>query len=1045
MPHFDAERKIELQQLGNRLHEIFETIYSPRQGIANVEIAVTGPGKGPERAPTKGWKAFPVSERPRWGGYDQTTWFRMTVEAPAAWKGERVVALIRPSMKTYELGIEGLSKGAEALAYLDGVPYQGLDFNRDELLLVERAKGGERFEIALEAVPSTRFDVYHQFAYADLAVKNDMVWEFYWNAAVALGVCETLDANSASQRRLQQLLTDAVWNVDLQRAGEAGYGESIRKAQRFLSKGLKELGGSHGMGSLTLTGHAHIDTAWLWPLRETKRKCARTFSTVLNLMECYPEFHFSCSQPAQYEYIKEHYPEIYERITKRVKEGRWECCGAPYIEPDCNVPSGESLVRQFLFGNRFFEREFGVRSRLAWQPDAFGYTWQLPQIMRKAGLDAFVTTKIDWSEYTEFPYSLFWWEGADGSRILTIMPPLNYNGNPVPQDLVEQWDRFKQKEHVDELPFPFGWGDGGGGPTMGMIEHGKRLSDMPGIPKCRFGTNRDSVKRMRDQMDDDKLPVWNGELYLELHRGCQTSQARVKRGNRKSEVALRDAEFLGVLSLLNGGSYDQERLEQAWKKVLLNQFHDILPGSSITEVYTDAERDYDEAFTLIDAAKEEHLKVLFGAIDTAGEGTPIVVFNSLGWTRDDVAEIATDLPKGAFSVLDPSGRAVPAQKVGKNRLLFEAAGVPPLGYAVYRLVRGKRAGDVARALRVSGKSMENDFIRVRFDTKGRLISIYDKVEERETVPKGARGNVLQFFDDRPAMHEAWDIDHNIDAKMWELGSPELITVQEEGPVRGVVRMVWKIEHSTITQEVTLYGHAPRVDFVTHVDWWEKRTLLKAAFPVDVRATRATYETAFGVTERPTHDNTAHDRARHEVAGHRWGDLSEGDYGVSILNDCKYGWDARGNVMRLSLLRSPIDPDPTADEGEHRFTYSVYPHGGDWRNGTVHQGMELNAPLLAYEAPHGAGALPSVDALASVEVENVFVDTVKKAEDSDAVVVRVYEGFGQRGAVTLVLGRRPRRISECDLMEENEERLKLDGSSLRFYVRPFEIRTFLVVF
>lgn len=1045
MAHFDAERRMEAQQLQKRIDEIKSTIYSDRRPIGNCEFVVTGTGKGPERAPAKGWKPFDVSKQQRWGGYDQTTWFRFQATIPKAWKGMKAVALVRPSLTSFALGIEGLSAGAEALAYIDGVPFQGLDFNRDELLLARSAKGGEKHEIVLEGVPSTRWDVYHHFAYADLAVKHPLVWDFYWDAFVTLGVVQTLDDNFAPKRQLHELLTDAVWMVDLQRKGEAAYYDSIAKAQRFLRKGLKGFETSTGMGKLTLTGHAHIDTAWLWPLRETQRKCSRTFSTVLNLMDQYPEFKFSCSQPAQYEWIKENHPELYARIKKRVKEGRWECCGAPYIEPDCNVPSGESLVRQFLFGNRFFEKEFGVRSRLAWQPDAFGYSWQLPQIMRKSGLTAFVTTKIDWSQYTQFPYSLFHWEGADGTKILTVMPPLNYNGNPVPQDLVAQWSLFKQKERVEELPFPFGWGDGGGGPTMGMIEHGKRLTNMAGIPKCEFGTNQESLDRINAQVEHDKLPVFNGELYLELHRGCQTTQARTKRGNRKGEVALHDAEVLGAMALLEGGKYASAELEKAWKLLLLNQFHDILPGSSITEVYTDAERDYGVLQELAAKAQWTHLSHLVKAIDTTGDGQPVIVFNTLSWLRTGIACVEAELPKGVFHVAGPDGRTMAHQKIGKNTLLIEVEDLPPMGYAVYRIVPGKGMATDVSELAVSEKSVENEFFRLAIGKDGTLTSVFDKYERREVLPKGERANVLQLFDDRPYDHDAWDIDHNIEWKTWEPEPAESIKVVEQGPLRAVVRIVRRTAKSVISQDLTVYATSPRIDFVTTVDWNEKRTLLKAAFPADIRSSRATYEIAFGAIERATHYNTAWDRARHEVAGHRWADLSEGDYGISVLNDCKYGWDCKDNTLRLSLLRSSVDPDPRADEGRHEFTYALYPHAESWRNGTVQQGFDLNHPFIAVAAKPAKGELPAAGALVSIDVDHAIVDTVKKAEDSNALIVRVYEAYGQRGPVTLTFGRKPKRVTECDLMEENDAAVKMDGANLPFYVKPFEIRTFKAEF
>jgi alpha-mannosidase len=1043
MPNFDSERRIEAGQIRERIREIQETIFTNRQAIGNLEYCVTGRDKGPERAPKSGWKPFPI--RGIWGGFDQTTWFRMKATIPAAMKGRKVVALVRTVSALHVDGEPDVNEGGESLAFVNGQPFQGLDRNRDELFLTDKAKGGETFEIVLEACPGTRHDYYHSFGYADIAVMNSVTWEFYWDALVVWEVTQELDSNFVPARKLMALLDRCVRSVDLQHKGEKSYFDSLVKARRALQRGLKDFETSYGMGTLTLAGHAHIDTAWLWPIRETKRKCARTFSTVLNLMDRYPEFHFSCSQPIQYEWIKTYYPELYERIKKRVKEGRWELCGAPWIEPDHNVPSGESLIRQYLYGNRFYEREFGRRSHIAWVPDSFGYTWALPQIMKKAGLTAFVTTKIAWNMFTEFPYSMFQWEGTDGTRIFALMPPLNYNGNPIPKDCIAQWNQFKQKEKVDELPFAFGWGDGGGGPTMNMIEHGKRLGNIVGVPKCEFGRLSDCVERMRKKAEKETLPVYNGELYLELHRACQTTQARTKRNNRKCEVALRDAEFLSVLAHLSGGKYDHATLWDAWKHVLTNQFHDILPGSSIAEVYSQADKDYAEAYAIIASIRDRALAHILSTIGTNGEGIPVVVFNSLSWVRDDVATASVAGLPAKFCVVDTAGNPVPSQQIGDDRILFEVRAIPPLGHAVYRVVTGTRHAEPSGLLRATGTGMENDYVRIRFDKYGTLTKIYDKVEQREVLPKGARANVFQLFDDRPWKNDAWDVDHNFESLMWEPGPAESIEVIETGPVRAVVRIVRRTEKSTFIQDVTLYASSPRIDFVTKVDWWEKRVLLKVAFPVDVRSTRATYEIQYGAIERPTHTNDAADLAQFENTALRWADLSEGDYGVSLLNDCKYGYDVKENVLRLSLLRAPVDPDPHADEGAHEFTYSLLPHAWGWRNGSVHEGLQLNTPLVAVPSGKTSGSRSPVGAFASLDNDNVIIDHVKKHEDSDAIIVRLYEAHGQRGEVSVTFERKPKSVSECDLMEENDQPVKLQGNRITFYVTPFELRTFKVQF
>jgi alpha-mannosidase len=1026
MPNFEPERRIETWQIRRRLEQIKESIFSERRPMDSIEHAVTGPGRYPERAPESGWKKFAVGDR--WGGLDNATWFRLRVRVPKEMAGQKVVGLVRPH--------------GESLVYRDGQPYQGLDEHHDLVFLTDKALGGETFELLLESNPHARFDEYHHFAYADIAVMHPLVWDFYWDCQVVYEVLEVLPPNYQPTLRLWELLKQAVFAVDLQRAGEP-YHESIARAQKLLRKGLKKFETSYGMGRIALTGHSHIDTAWLWPLRETERKVGRTYSTVLRLMERYPEYHFSASQPVLYEYVKKNFPELWEGIRRRVKEGRWEPCGGPWVEPDCNVPSGESLVRQFVYGNRFFRKEFGVHSRIAWLPDAFGYPWSLPQILKKAQIDTFITTKISWSTHTEFPHSFFQWQGADGTRVWALMPPLNYNGNPTPKNILEQWNLFKQKDKVDEVPFSFGWGDGGGGPTVEMLEYGKRLKNVVGMPQCEFGRTQDSVDRMQAQVKLEELPLWNGELYLELHRGCQTTQARTKRNNRKCEWLLHDAEFLSSLALLHGGAYEQDALLEAWKIVLTNQFHDILPGSSINEVYKVADADYARAKEIVTGVRDRALAFLAKRIDASGPGTPIVVFNTLPWVRSDLVRVKVEPSDGAFGVLDPSGNAVPYQMCG-DELVFETYAVPPLGYAVYRIVPGERHPEPSGPLKATASGLENQYLRVRLDKKGRITSIFDKEAGREVLAPGALGNQLQFFDDRPFAHDAWDIDHNFEEIAWEAQAVS-VEAGEAGPVWASVRVVSKTERSTIAQDIVLYANSSRIDFVTHADWHEKFTLLKAAFPVSVLSPRATYEIQYATIERPTHNNTAFDAARFEVAGHRWADLSEGDYGVSLLNDCKYGYDVKGNVLRLSLLRSPINPDPHADEGEHRFTYAIYPHEGDWRNGSIQQGFELNAPLLAHVADPSPGELPSLDSFASVDAENVVIDHVKKAEDSDAIVVRLYESCGQRGEVNLTFTHEPKSVVECDLMEENDQPVEHRAGNVRLYMTPYDLRTLKVRF
>ncbi|MBM3212032.1 alpha-mannosidase, partial [Candidatus Poribacteria bacterium] len=623
-----------------------------------------------------------------------------------------------------------------------------------------------------------------------------------------------------------------------------------------------------------------------------------------------------------------------------------------------------------------------------------------------------------------------------------------YNGSLSPKDCLAQWDQFRQKDQCDEVLYSFGYGDGGGGPTKEMLETGIRLEDMTGIPKCSFGRIQDYFDRLDESLVKENLPVWNGELYLELHRACQTTQARTKRNNRKSELLYRNAEFLATMAMLNGGYYPQGKLYEGWKVILCSQFHDILPGSSIGEVYEDADKNYAEVIKAGNEVVSGALELLKERIDTSGQGIPIIVINTLSWSRHDIASLSVKLSSDDFIIIDNLGQQIPYQIVGKENdntiIIFETRDIPSMGYKVYHLIEGRKPDDIAGNMMVLSQSLENSFFRMEFDVKGNICRIYDKINLREVIAERLCGNVLQFFDDRPHAHDAWDIDFNYIENMQELGRLESVRVVETGPIRATVNMIRKTEKSTIEQNICVYNNIPRIDFETKVDWWEKKTLMKVAFPVEILSPRATYEIQFGTIERPTHFNTSWDRGKFEVPAQRWVDLSEGDYGVSLLNDCKYGHDVYGNVLRISLLRSPTSPDPNADEGKHEFTYSLYPHAGDWRSGeTAQRAYELNCPLMAVVCEPHTGSLPKMVSFCHLDKNHVIIDTIKKAEDSDDIIIRLYEAYGQRGNVTLNFEYTPKRISECNLMEEKDKHLDLNGNSLVFHINPYEIKTFKI--
>lgn len=1036
MPHFSAERSIITRQIANRLAELHATIHRKRTPISGWETVPTGHKQDVSPIPTVGWE--PYTPGTPWGAGDHTQWFRATVTIPDDMAGETVVALLQP--------------GGESLCYLNGVPAQGLDGNRQEVVLAQEAKAGEIFGIVLEsyASPYYAYRSYEcRFPCAELAARDDFARSFYWDVRVVHETALEFPENSQLRAHFQDLADQGIKRLDLSQVNNwEAFQRSLRAAQRWFRARVRDLRGSRDMGTMLLAGHSHIDTAWLWPLRETRRKLGRTFSTALKYMEEYPEFTFSQSQPQLYEYVKDHYPALYAKIKERVREGRWEPIGGAWVEQDTNLPSGEAHVRQFLYGNRFFRKEFGVHTRFFWMPDCFGFTYSMPQILKRAQIDAFATTKLNANEYNEFPYHLFRWRGLDGSEVLAYMLPGSCNEAISPCQMIAYWGRYKQKGLSDDLPASFGHGDGGGGPTPEMIETALRLKDMQGVPKAKLGLLQPHFDRVMQKVPQEKLPVYADELYFEHHRGCQTSQARTKRNNRKCELGLRDAEFLSSLALVAGRRYPQEELYGAWKLVLLNQFHDILPGSSVAEVYEDAEKDYAKVRAAINQARSAALSHLAAKVDTRGDGRAVVIINSLGWPRSEVVSIDIDRSAADLAVVDQDGKPVLSQVVNKpdgtRAILFETHGIPSLGHAVYRLTTGVPPATNGM-MKVSETRLENAFYAVGLGKNGTISRLYDRRTRRDVLPKGSQGNELVLFDDRPAGSDAWEIDFNIDEASWPIDEVVSVAVTETGPVRGTVRVVKKSNRSTITQDISIYRTIPRIDFATSVEWHERKRLLKASFPVDVFCRMATYEIQYGSIERPTHRSTSHDAAQFEVPAHRWIDLSEDGYGVSLLNDCKYGFDVRGNVMRISLLRAPSSPDPNADQGHHEFTYSLYPHAGTWQEAdTVRRAYELNVPLIAFATDSHPGDVPAAFSLASVDRPGVVIDCVKKAEDSDALIMRLYEAHGGRGPVRLTFADEPKSVVECDLMEENDAPVKCDGKIVSVDIKPWEIRTFKVI-
>lgn len=1029
------------QKLAARISEIDFYRYRDRQALENLRFQYDPQSEVGTYPPPGGhWESCSAGHR--WRGKDLYVWLRSEAVVPKEWEGRR--ALLRFDFGRSTGG--GNTSGFESLCFLNNKPYQGVDSNHKEVFLpTERI--GEEFKIDLRlwsGLPGggrTR-EMEFQLLQAELCWLDEAADDFFYTAMAALETVRVLAENSAERTEILKAVNYAFLEVDWNQPGSAQFYESLVLARDVLKTELGKIE-KHSPVTVTCIGHTHIDVAWLWRVKHTQEKSARSFSTVLRLMEMFPEYTFIQSQPQLYHYIKEDYPEIYEQIKPRVTEGRWEADGAMWVEADCNLSSGESLVRQILLGNKFFKEEFGTTSKYLWLPDVFGYSWALPQILRKSGIDTFMTTKISWNQYNRIPHDTFMWRGIDGTEILThfITTPdqggarfYTYNGNTKPFFVQGIWDNYRDKNLNKELLLAYGYGDGGGGVNRDMLEIRRRLEDMPGLPKVQTGRADEFFDRLHETIANTKeyVHTWDGELYLEYHRGTYTSQAKVKWFNRKLELALRNQEWLEVFRAAetkNWSKYPVDSLTQAWQTVLLHQFHDIIPGSSIAEVYEDTIQDYIDTDQMLQASKEG---VLVDLVQPA-EST-YTVWNNSSWPHSGLVEIAMAEATGQWQ--DSRGTVLDAVRTGAGWLV-KVENVPALGCLTITFKEDTQA-ELGIPFVNHADGIDTPFYQIRWNEQGQITTLYDLELGREVLAPGTRGNVLQIFEDRPMAHDAWDIDLYYQEKMYEVQDLQGVELIEQNALRTVLRFNWLYEKSTISQDLIVYSHSRRVDFETHVDWRQRRQLLKAAFPVDVRAVEATFDIQFGNVKRPTHWNTSWDWARFETVAHQWADLSEQGYGVSLLNDSKYGYDIKDNVIRLSLLKSPTYPDPQADMGEHNFVYSLYPHIGDWlQGGTVQEAWELNQPLYISAGQSGKGEY----SMFSVEGLPVVFDAIKKAETGDQVVVRFHEYTGARGRVKLHTSLPVRAWQECNLMEIPEG--EISQGAIELDLKPYEIKTLLL--
>jgi len=1021
-----------------------------------------------------GWQ--PVSIQQTWKG---SRWLRATVEVPTSLQGYD----LRGTSITLDFQIRS-EHAVEITIFANGSMVSRTDEDGQvPIRLIENVRSGQKLVLAVHVIDfggggccggdATRIER------ADLRIqaagdRPDPALLRLEILSAKLLIAAYPDGQAERQQQLDAALKE-INPAALDRGDQQAFDASLRSAQNKLDTlrpYMKQF-------AIAAVGNSHIDMAWLWPWTETVEVVRNTFRTALELMHEYPDFRFTASSAQAYSWMEEKYPTLFQEIQQRVKQGRWEVVGGMWVEPDLNMPDGESLVRQILYGKRYFQEKFGVEIHLGWNPDSFGYNWQMPQIYKRSGIDYFVTQKLLWaSEFTKFPYRLFWWKAPDGSAVLTYFPsdyanqidPLRMARDSAAYGpMLWNWNgatNSAPKGSLDMM-YLYGVGDHGGGPTRIDLDTALRWQRNDLVyPEIKFSTAAQYFDDLKKNNDKLKIPTWDGELYFQYHRGVQTTQAEEKKGNRKNEVLILTAEKLASIATLFGATYPQPDLDEAWKKILFNQFHDILPGSGIHINYVDAARKYAETERVNRDIIHAALSDLASRVNSTGTG--LVVFNPLSWTRTDEVEAEVQFPGpiSEVSAVDPDGKPVLLEIVhldpqtNRVSLRLLAENVPAMGYKLIRVrpIATPTSNSKRPLLVATADSLENDFVRLKVDPKsGCITSLLDKRSNTETLalpvqsegspaasPDGLPcGDLLQAFVDKPKRWDAWNIDADFVKQHWDLMQADEVKLVEHSPLRVVIRVRHHFQNSSFIQDITMYAGVPRIDVHMHADWHERHILLKVAFPVSVHNDNATFEIPYGSVERPTTRRTPAEQAQFEVPALRWADLSDATHGFSLLNDCKYGYDARDNVLRLSLLRSPTFPDPEADQGTHDFTYSLYPHSGTWRDAmTVQQGYELNYPLLAIAATQHAGELPPSYSFFGLIENNVVITAVKKAADDNSIILRYYEWAGKKGAVHLSLPRPATAAWETNLMETNQNPLVIEqsGKVVAVPTNPYEIKT-----
>ncbi len=967
--------------------------------------------------PTEGWMPFDTTTR--FTEEDEHVYFRMTFHSLPVTEHQTVYFRVRTDVEN-----AWAATNPQGLVYINGKMEQAIDTNHTMVRLEPDT------DIELHCYYYTgmhnRRRVNSCFI-PELVLVDERVKALYYDVQVPF---EALWLVPNDERRVAILkhLDVALNKVNFRDVYSEEYFAGIEAARAYLQEEF--YGKECGKSNITVhcIGHTHIDIAWLWTYAQTEEKAQRSFATVLKLMKLYPEYKFMSSQAILYQFVKDNAPELYEEIKQRVAEGRWEVEGAMWLEPDCNLTGGESMVRQILHGKRFMKQEFGVDSEILWLPDTFGYSAAMPQILKKCGVKHFVTSKESWNDTNTIPHDTFLWQGIDGTEILTNfittqryrgfdfqVNETTYVGEINPSYALGAWARYHDKEYNQHTITTFGYGDGGGGPTEEMLEYYQRMKQgIPGIPKTEITSARaylDAVEKEFYQNGEllGRVPRWVGELYLEFHRGTYTSIAKNKRNNRRSELAVAKTELLATIAnSLCGVDYPAAELDAVWKLILLNQFHDVLPGSSIHAVYEDSDRQYVQVFAESAVLRAARLQAIVQNLNTAGGK---LVFNATSFVQN-----------GPVTV---DGQTV------------ELENIPALGWTVLPALP-----ENACVVRVGERSIENTYYRLTFNDDGQIVSFFDKRHAREIVKPGRLFNEFKVFENIPYDYENWEINEFYKEKPFAFGECLGMESVIDG-TRAGLKIRRRYFNSTFCQTVWLYSKLTRVDFETELDWHERDQLLKVYFPLNIRANKATYEIQFGNVERQTHQNTSWDAAKFEVCAHKWADVADGSFGVSLLNDCKYGHSCDGSDLSLTILKCNTYPDKEADQGAHHFTYSLLPHAGDFRRETIPAAYGLNQPLEVVEVAAAGGTLPENFSYATVSDPGVVIEALKQAEDGNGTVLRLYECHNACRPVTLSFGVPVHKVELCDMLENPLESLSVSNNTVTLPVGNYEIITLRV--